>query len=247
MSLAARLLNVFAIPGEVFAGVKASPVCVGNWLLPALLLAVAGMLTATAVVSQPAFQQHMREVTERQAKALEQQVKAGRLKQADADRVMALTRGITAPPTLKALCSVAAAVIGVARVFWWALMLWLLGRLFLKVRFGYVKALEVSGLGLMIGVLGAVVTLLLLAKLPRLFATTSVALSASDFDATRKSPLLLGAMNVFSFWLIGVLSVGLGKLAEVPFMRAAWFVFAAWVIQQSFLVLLGGTLGQIAL
>jgi hypothetical protein len=33
----------------------------------------------------------------------------------------------------------------------------------------------------------------------------------------------------------------------VPFLRAAWFVFAVWVIQQSFLMLLGGALGQFAL
>ena len=46
-------------------------------------------------------------------------------------------------------------MIGFARVFWWAFILWLLGRLFLKVRFGYPKALEVAGLGLMISVLGA--------------------------------------------------------------------------------------------
>jgi len=74
-----------------------------------------------------------------------------------------------------------------------------------------------------------------------------LALVAGDFDAARKSPLLLGAANLFSFWLVGVLSVGLAKLAGVPFLRAAWFVFAIWVIQQSFFILVGGALGQFAL
>ena len=69
----------------------------------------------------------------------------------------------------------------------------------------------------------------------------------ADFDVARKSPLLLGAANLFSFWLVGVLSVGLAKLAGVPFLRAAWFVFAVWVIQESCLMLLGGALGQFAL
>jgi hypothetical protein len=41
--------------------------------------------------------------------------------------------------------------------------------------------------------------------------------------------------------------VGLAKLAGVPFLRAAWFVFAVWVIQESFFVLLGGMLGQFPL
>ena len=94
MSLAARLLNVFAIPGEVFAGVRASHISVGNWLLPALLLAVVGVFTAIVVVSQPAFQRQMHDLTEQQAKALDQQVKAGKVNQPDADRAMAVTRAI---------------------------------------------------------------------------------------------------------------------------------------------------------
>ena len=126
-------------------------------------------------------------------------------------------------------------------------MLWLLGRLFLKARLNYLKTLEVAGLALMISVLGGVVTLLLLVNLPKLFADPGLPLAVSDFDAIRKSPLLLGAANVFSFWLIGVLSVGLAKLAGVPFLRAAWFVFACWLIQESLLVLLGGLLGPFAL
>jgi len=36
-SLAARLMNVFAVPGEVFDEVKASAHSAGNWLLPALV------------------------------------------------------------------------------------------------------------------------------------------------------------------------------------------------------------------
>jgi hypothetical protein len=247
MSLAARLLNVFAIPGEVFAGVKASHLSIGNWLVPTLFSAVVGVLTAIVVVSQPAIQRQMHELTERQAKALEQQVKAGKVKQADADRARAVTRAITEPATLKALGGMAAALISVARVFWWAFVLWLLSRLFLKVRLGYLKTLEVAGLALMISVLGAVVMLLLMVNLPKLFATPSLALAVSDFDASRKSHLLLGAANVFSFWLVGVLSVGLAKLAGVPFLRAVWFVFAAWIIQESLFILLGGVLGQFTL
>ncbi len=246
MSFAARLLNVFAIPGEVFASVKAGRICAWNWLVPALLLAVVAVLTAVVVVSQPAIQRQMRELTERQGKLLQEQVKAGKVKQAEADRAVALTRAITAPASLKVLASLAAGVVGVVRVFWWGFVLWLLGRMFLKVRVAYPKALEVAGLGLMISVLGGVVTLLLMVNLPKLFATTDLALAVSDFDASRKSPLLLGAANVFSFWLIGVLSAGLAKLAGVPFMRAAWFVFAYWVIQESLFVLMGGALGQFA-
>ena len=247
MPLAARLLNVFAIPGEVFEAVRASRFSVANWLLPALLSAVVGVFTVIVVFSQPSIQKQVRELGDQQTKGLDQQVKAGKVTKADADRVRAMTAMLTRPATLKLLGSMAAVMIGVVRVFWWAFVLWLLGRVCLKVQLGYLKTLEVSGLALMISVLGTIVTLLLMVNLARMFATPSLALVVSDFDATRKSHLLLGAANVFSFWLVGVFSVGLARLAQVPFLRAAWFVFAAWVIQESFLVLLGGVLGPFVL
>ena len=245
ISLAARLLNVFAIPGEVFTGVRVSRISIGNWFVPALLLALIGVVTAVVVVSQPSFQRQIRDLTEQEAKTLDQQVMAGKVKQPEADRALALTRAITEPSFLKTLCGVGAAVVGVTRVFWWGFVLWLLGRVFLKVRFGYPKALEVAGLGLMINVLGAVVMLLMVVNLPKLFSAPGLAFAISDFDMSRQSPLLVGAANVFSIWLLGVLSVGLAKLAGVPFLRAAWLVFAAWAIQQSLFLLGGGVLLQL--
>ncbi|HOC55530.1 MAG TPA: YIP1 family protein [Verrucomicrobiota bacterium] len=243
MSLAARLLNVFAIPGEVFEEVKASRVSVWNWLVPALLLGVVSVFTVLAVVSQPALQRQMNERIEEQAKALDQQVKAGKVKRVEADRALAVTRAIAQPAILKTLGGVMAAGFGVVRVFWWGLVLWLLGRVFLKACFGYIKTLEVAGLALMVSVLGSAVLLLLMVNLPKLFAAQGLALAVSDFDPSRKSYLLLGAANVFALWLVCVLSVGLGRLAGVPFWRAMWLVFAAWLIQESCLVLLQGVMG----
>jgi hypothetical protein len=247
MSFAARLLNVFAIPGEVFETVRASRSCVWNWLLPSLLLALVGGFTIIVLFSQPSIQTQVRELGEQQAKALEQQVKAGKVTQAEANQAMAVTRWFTDPATLKTLGGSAAVLFGVVRVFWWAFILWLVGRVFLKAQFGYPKALEVAGLALMISVLGGVVVLALTINLTKVFSTPGLALVAPDFEATRKSNLMLGAANVFSFWLVGVLAVGLARLARVPFLRAAWFVFALWVIQESLLGLVAGALGQFGL
>jgi hypothetical protein len=242
MCLAARLLNVFAIPGEVFEVVKASPISVWNWLVPVLLLAVVGVFTV--IVSQPALQKQLHQRLEQHAKALEQHVKEGKVKQAEADRALALARAIAQLATNRVLGAISAASFGIARVFWWAFLLWLLGRVLLKARFGFIKTLEIAGLGLMISVLGAMVLLLLMVNLPQLFSAPGLTMAVSDFDASRMSYLLLGVAIVFLFWLVGVLSVGLARLAGVPFLRAARFVFAAWVIQESCLVLWQGVLGQ---
>jgi Yip1 domain len=243
MSLVARLLSVFAMPGEVFAGVKAGRVSVANWLVPALLSALVCVLLALVLVSQPSRQKQMHERFDQQAKALDQQVKAGKLKQADVDRTMALPRLLMQPPVLKVVGGVLATAFGVVRVFWWALILWVLGRAFLRVRFGYIKALEVAGLALMVSILGTIVTLLLTLNLSKLFTVPSLALVVPDFEARWNSPLRQGVSTAFALWMVAVLGVGLGKLADLPFGRVAWLVLAVWVLQESLLVLAGGMFG----
>jgi len=79
----------------------------------------------------------------------------------------------------------------------------------------------------------------------KLSATPSLGALVKDFDMTRKSHLMLGTVNVFYFWQIGVLSVGLAKLASVPFIRAMLFVLTCWILQELLLIFSG--MGQFAL
>jgi len=228
-SLAARLLNVFAIPGDVFDEIKASPYAAANWVVPALIAAVVGALSAVVIFSQPTIQQKIRE---QQEQMIEKQVKAGTMSRADADRAEAMIGKMSNPTMLKVFGAFGAAAGGFVRLFWLGLVLWLLGRWFLKVRFGYLKAVEVAGLASMISVLGMIVTMLLVVNFGKLTSTPSLALAISDFDMKNKSHLLLGALNVFDFWLIGVMASGLARLAGVPFVRAAFLVLGYWIVAE---------------
>ena len=145
---------------------------------------------------------------------------------------------------LKIFGSVGAVIASFVRLLWWALILWLLGKA-LKKPFGYGKALETTGLASMITVLGGLVTILLTVNLARMIATPSLALIVTDFDVTRKSHLMLGTVNLFYFWQIGVLSAGLAKLAGVSFLRALPPVLVCWILQELLLIFSG--LGQFAL
>ncbi len=237
-------MNVFAVPGDVFEEVRATRHLVSNWLMPALLLGIVGALSAFLIFSQPAIHQQLRE---KQEQALQAQVKAGKLKQADADRALELVDKVMGPATLKLLASAGAVIAGFARVLWWGLILVLLARWFFKARIPYPKALEVAGLALMIAVLGQIVTLLLTVNFSNLAATPSLALAVEKFDNTRRAHLVLGAMNVFSFWLIGVLACGLGRLTGSPWGRAVFVVLGFWLLQETLLILIGGNIGQMAL
>ena len=184
MSLAGRLINIFATPGEVFDEVKAAPPSVANWLLPILLSAVVGTLASFAMFSQPAIQQQIRE---QQAKVLEQQVKAGKMSQADADRAEAMMEKFSGPAMLAIFGSLAAVFFSAIHAVWWGFLLWLAARWFLKTRITYAKSLEVAGLAMMITMLSGIITILLTVVLGRMAATPSLALLVTDFNPTRRS------------------------------------------------------------
>src|ERR1043166_4748325 len=87
-SLPARLMNVFAAPGEVFAEIRAAPVSAANWLVPALLIIVVGWTAAWLIFSQESF---LHQVTEIADKAIEKQIEKTHVgkEQAEAMRQMA--------------------------------------------------------------------------------------------------------------------------------------------------------------
>jgi hypothetical protein len=242
-SLPSRLINVFAAPGEVFEEVKARPPVVWNWLAPALLFLLVGAVSAVVIFSRPTIQQQLRD---QQAKKMDELVKAGKMRQADADHALEIMEKFTGPTMMAALGIVFAGAAGFIRLFWWALLLWLAARWVLKRNPGYRKMLEVAGLASMIVVLGAVVTLLLTAISGRMFMTPSLALMVNEFDVSRKSHLLLAAVNAFYLWQAIVFAVGLSKMADVSFGRALPVVLACYVLQELVFVFCPG-MGQMAI
>jgi len=241
-SLAARLLNVFATPGEVFDEVRASRSTVLNWLVPALISSLVGVLSAIVIFSQPAIVQKLHEA---QQQGIEKQVQAGKLTRQQADQFESTMDKYFGPGTMKVFGSIGAVVSSFIRLFWWALVLWLFGRWFFKARFGYLKSVEVAGLSSMIAVLGTIVSLLLIVNLGKLYSSLSLSLAVSDFNPQNKNHLLLGTVNVFTFWQLGVLSCGLGRLAGAPFTRALVLLVTCWMLLV--LLLVSSNLGSFLL
>jgi hypothetical protein len=237
MSLAARLLNVFAVPGAVFGELKLAPPAISNWLVPVLLGAIVGVIYAFIILSQASVQKQFQD---RQTAIMDDAMKSGKLSAQDRKTAEKLTN----PTSLKIFGAAGAVAGSFGNALWWGFVLWFSARRVLKVPVPFGKALEVSGLSMMINVLSLIVTVLLIVNFGRSSAP-NLEVIAKDFDMTRKGHLFLAAANVFSFWVVGVLSVGLAKLADVPYLRAAWLVLTFWVLEQSFLVISG--VGQLAM
>lgn len=231
MSLAAKLLNVFAVPGEVFNDVRRTPPMVSNWLVPVLLGALVGAVWAVLQLSQPSLQKQFQDW---QRKFIEQADKARKI----TPQEQAIIEKVTGPTIVK-VCGATGAVAGsfIGALFW-ALVLFLIARLMLKAPVGFGKALEVAGLAMMIDVLCSFVAVLLIVNLDKVGTTSNLTLVVKDIDAVRKGHFSTVAA-VFTFWVLGVRSIGLAKLTDVPYFRAAWFVISFWFLLQLLLIMTG--------
>jgi hypothetical protein len=225
MPLWARLMNIFAVPGAVFENVRLSRVMLGNWLIPLLLAALVTAVSAFIVVSQPALQQQMRMSHEKQ---IEAQVKAG-MSRADANRIQALGEKVLSPPVLKTLGALGGTVIGSLQVFGWGVILWFIGKSFLKVSLPFGKALEVAGLAGMIAVLGIIVTLLLQVNFSNPSASPNLA-APPNLDTKNSLHLVLAALMFFDLWHLIILAIGLARLSGQPFARASFAVVGFWLV-----------------
>jgi hypothetical protein len=242
MSLTARLFNIFADPGEVFEQVKNSKPSLANWLVPALVYTLAGVISVVVIFSQPAIVQ---QIHDQQASAMDQQVKAGKITQAQADQALTVMDKFTGPGMLKIFGSVMSVFISFIRLFWWAFLLWLMALLVLKKKIPFLKATEIAGLATMIVVLGAMITTLLTVITAKLGITLSPALAISNYDMKNKLHLLLAALNVFNFWLIAVSAGGLSRLTGAPFAKVLAIVGIYWLAFALLLISIG--LGQFVL
>ena len=238
-SLAGRLLNVIAAPGDVFTEIKAAPPSISNWLVPVLIFAVVGVISVSIMFAQPAIRQTVRD---QQVKALDKQVQQGKMTQAQEDQALQVMDKFMGPTMLAVFGSFGAIANSFISVFWWALVLWLCGRWLLKARFDYLKAVEVAGLSSIIVALGMVIGTLLCVIFGRLNAGPSLALLVSDFDLSNRVHLLLGAANAIYFWHTAVLAIGLAKVSGASTARAMLVVFAYWVLIE--LLLIAAGLGQ---
>jgi hypothetical protein len=236
-----RLVNILAAPGEVFEQVAKAKPSVGNWLVPVLLACVVGVASVWVMFSQPGVQQQLQE---RQARQYEKLVQEGKLKAEDVEKIQERMgqMGIT---IIKISGSFGAVATTFAWLFLMALVLWLLGRWGLKAPFPYLKAVEVAGLSLMIGVLGSVVTTLLIVIKGSMLVSLGPALLIDELQPDNKVHLLLLSVNVMTLWYLGVMAVGLAKLAGSTWLKPALWLYGLWAVLRLGIVFSGlGTQGM---
>jgi hypothetical protein len=238
-SLASRLLNVFAAPGDVFEEVCTSKPNTANWLVPMLLGCLVAVIYVFVIFSQEGV---LRQVRDAREKAFQKQVEAGKMTQEQADRAMEVTERFAGPALMTVVGSIGAVLTNVAWLFFLALVVWLLGGKLFKGNFSYMKAVEVCALAGMIGVLGSIVTMLLVVATGSMYTTLGPALFIQEFDPANKSHLALASMNLLTLWYVAVLALGLSKLSGASFLKSFFWLSIPYAALRTGLILSG--LGQ---
>ena len=234
MTLADRFSNVFVAPGEVFESVRQGPPSTASWLVPFLLLCLAAVVHVNVLFSLETTRHQVREIQDR---ALDK--KLGAMPAAQADKVRQMVELFNQPALLKVTGSLGALLGQSAGFFLGALFLWLVGTRLLGGQFGYGAALEICGLSGLIGLLGSIMTTLLMVTFGNILATPGPILCIGQIDPANPWHQVLASITVITFWQLAVAAVGLAKLSGARFGRALGWISIPWLLYRSGAALIG--------
>jgi hypothetical protein len=234
-SLPVLLANVYAAPGEVFDSLRGLSARWPHWLVPALLAGVVGVISVWIMFSQPAIVQ---QIEDAQNQRYEQLVADGKMTQEQVDQMQQRMGGLQM--TIARIAGTIGALIGTfVWLFLLALVFFGIMRWIFRRPLPYMKIVEIVGLSLMIGVLGGLVTTLLMVITGSMFANLGPVLFIGEFDAKNKLHLLASSVNVFTLWWLGVFALGLARVSQVAFAKLAVLLYGLWAMLRLLIIFSG--------
>ena len=227
-SLGKVLPDIFVAPSEVFQSLKNTAPSTALWLLPFIITSITLFTNETLKTEMKDFQ----------SKKIQKMVDEGKFTQEQADKMEARTESMGG--MMIAIGIVAGAIFVTAFYFGGALFLWLANKTILKSAVGYGKHLELYGIASWIGVLGGIISVLMMVGLGSMAATPSGALALlGSFDPTDKLHMLFASLNIFSIWQTAVIGIGLSKLSDKQTGAGMGVAFALWIIWVALSILIG--------
>lgn len=234
MSFSEKLVNIFTAPGELFENVRLTGKTTSNWLIPMLLFIIVAVLLNQLIFTNPSLVNQMSALMQ---KGIDEAVAKGSMTAQQAEQAGQFMRPDSMMFRIQSIVGIV--LITPIALFLLALVYWLLGRWGMSAHAPYMKVVEVAGLTFFISILETIVTTLLQYGLDSLFAGPNLALFVSDYDLQNKLHMALSKVNVFTFWDLTVVSIGLSKLFQRHLPKVLVLVFALWIIWSVFTVLTG--------
>jgi hypothetical protein len=224
--LGSTVMNVFSSPGDAFEGLRESESKASFWFLPLIILIVLASATTAIIFSNDTLKG---QILESRNEAIQKQVDSGKMTPEQADRAKSQMENMGG---MFVAIGIIGSVIFLSIVFFGAsLVLWLVSKLALKSTAGYGKYLEMYGISSWIGILGGVVTALMIVGLNSMYASPSAALAVySTFDPMNTTHKILATINIFSIWQAIVVGIGVGKLGSKSASVGIGVALGLWVV-----------------
>lgn len=228
-SFTTTLANVFASPGEAFAGLVGKPVQHSRWVIPFIISALIVVGVVALMFTNETFREQMQTA---QMAQMDKAVDEGRMTREQADMAMEQMGG-GAGTMFIVFGSIFGSVFVLLFYVLGALFLWLGAKILLKTGESYGRHLEVYGIASWIGIFGSVITVVMMLAFDSMYATPSAALSIYDsFDSANTTHRLMRALDVFGAWQAVVAGIGISKVAgkdSTMGIAIAVVLWLAWV------------------
>lgn len=235
MSFFDRLTSIFASPGELFDNVRMTGPTHSNWVLPWLVFCIIGVLMGQLIISNPSLADQLGATIK---KSFQENVEKGQMTQEQADATY--ERFAKPGSAMFTVFQVGGVTLGsLIFLFIIALVYWFVGKTAMGAAAPYMKVVEVLGLTFFIGALEQIVSTILMISMDSIYATPSLALFVADFDIADKLHVTLSKVNVFTFWSLSAVSIGLSRLFQRDLPKVMVLVFTLWVLWTAFSVITG--------
>jgi hypothetical protein len=225
-SLGKVLSDIFVSPSEVFQSLKNTAPSTALWLVPFVATFLLIILTSITFFMNETLKTEMKEI---QGKAIEKMVDEGKLSQEQADNIEGRTGSMGG--MMLAFSIIGGGIFISMYFFGGSLFLWLANKTILKSTVGYGKHLELYGISSWIGVLGSIITILMMIGIGSMAATPSGALALiGSYDPTNKLHMLYASLNIFSIWQTAVIGIGLSKFSDKQSSAGMGTAFGLWIL-----------------
>jgi hypothetical protein len=224
-SFTTRAVNVLTAPGDLYAEVAAAPVQTSSWLVPFLVMvALIGLMMFSFTNNSVLFDQ----MREPQRAEMAKKVAEGKMTQEQVDQAM---RFIDDKGAFMAFGIAGGVLIMTLVVFGAPLCYWLASKGMLQFTGSYKKILEVYGLSMVIGIVGTLVSLIMMNMMESMYAQPSGAFFIRDsYDQNNFGHNVAAAMNVFSIWQVAVTGIGLSTVSGKSRGMGMAVAFGLWLV-----------------
>ena len=226
MSLSDIIVNVFSSPAEACEGIRTSPSQGSVWIVPLILMFA---LTVGSIWLTFTNDTIKNQIVDQQRERMQEQVQAGKISQERADQTIdAMEKG---SGMMMAFGIIGGAIMICVTLFVGALFLWIVGKLALKAEPGYGKYLELWGSSMWIGLLGGIVTMLLIYAYNTMYASPSAALAVlSSYSPKNSMHRLMSSLNIFSIWQMIFVGIGMAKFSGKSQGTGIGVSFGLWIV-----------------